>query len=549
MRRRKAFYGPPSEDDTYFYTVPRLGPAPSARGQAWAELRSAFSARIQGLRFGAELRSAFSAPIQGLRFWTELRSAFSAPIQGLRFGAELRSAFSAPIQGLRFWTELRSAFSAPIQGLRFGAELRSAFSAPIKGLRFWAELRSAFSAPIQGLRFSALCIALFLSTTFTASADGKVYEIARDHSWVSPYWGYSAPKIVFDGERYFTPLLWGDAPEKSSWSIATFREGKWEEGKRHAGVYQPPVLLLDSAKRLIVIYNLEEKPAVILRAKSPGTADDFETIAPPKDMANAYYIGAAIRNETIWLAYINIPDYSMRLSTLDIKTNSWSPAVMLAKGQIETKPKTAWTYPVLEPAEDGLHIVASNAPDGGDGNTYNQVWHVFVPNAPDKPMSRELVEEGPMGHLTYATDFAIDAEGALHIVYMAKSRKYGDPEPLEGPSLVHAWKQPDEKEWRKERAGKLCVAAFYQSDNSFHLIRQEDGSILSENWNAATMKFEDVAPLVLAKDAPAAPYFMDVIRTASGSVMPKGVALVTSGVLPPKDGKPDTTLVWSFLPN
>ena len=50
----------------------------------------------------------------------------------------------------------------------------------------------------------------------TVSEDAcRVTEIARGHSWVSPYWGYNTPKIVFDGKTYYTVGLWGMKPESA----------------------------------------------------------------------------------------------------------------------------------------------------------------------------------------------------------------------------------------------------------------------------------------------------------------------------------------------
>ena len=39
--------------------------------------------------------------------------------------------------------------------------------------------------------------------------DVHLAKIDAGVAWVSSYWGYNAPKLVYDGESYYTVALWG----------------------------------------------------------------------------------------------------------------------------------------------------------------------------------------------------------------------------------------------------------------------------------------------------------------------------------------------------
>lgn len=287
----------------------------------------------------------------------------------------------------------------------------------------------------SGSVFSAarLSILALFVTAAGAHAEGRVVEIARGHSWVSPYWGYSSPKIVSDGTAWYTAGLWGADPDSSYGVLYKCDGAAWHEGAHLSNIYQPVTLALDTQGRLLAAYTEQLQPVRIYRSQARGNIHDLERLPSPPDMKNAYYIGIAIREDVLYLAYLVTPEYSMFLATLNLASLEWTPSRLVCPGQIERKPKTAWTYPILYPAEDGLHLVASNAPDGGEGNTYNQVWYLFYPHGAHEPSIRELVAETPMGHQSYALDFAIDADGTRHTLFLWNQRKYGDPLPPDSP--------------------------------------------------------------------------------------------------------------------
>ena len=394
-----------------------------------------------------------------------------------------------------------------------------------------------------------LAWAACLHVVAAGEAEPQVIEVARGHSWVSPYWGYNTPKVVCDGEAYYTAGLWGPYGGASG-ALYQYSRGAWRKGASLPGIYQPATLLLDRQGRLIVVYTRQRKPLRLLRGKKPGGIDSFEELSPPPDMRNAYYIGVAIREDTLFLVYLMDPDYSVYLARLDLSTLAWTPSVLVQQGQTESKPKTAWTYPVLYPTDAGLHLVASNCPDGGDGNTYNEVWHVFYPHGSREESSRERVAQCPMGHLAYALDMVVDDAGRVHVLYFWNRHVYGHPLPDGSPEegTYHAWRDPDSGAWTRNRFSEPVYAGFFQGEAGLVACKVHQGGIARFRWDAAADAWSDAGMLCAADIVPAGPGFMDVLSRASGSDTRAGVAVVADGLMPEEADGSRERVVWSVLP-
>lgn len=407
---------------------------------------------------------------------------------------------------------------------------------------------------LDRLAAARFCVALVVINLLAAAGrcqepparDCRVVEIARGHSWVSPYWGYSAPKIAFDGSTYYTTGLWGDAPDSAAGVIYKFTGDAWTETYRFPGVYQPAVLLLDSERRLIVIYSRQEQPAVFLRAYKSGTADRFAELPPPPDMQNAFYIGAAIQNDHLYVAYVTTPTYSMYLAVCDLARLVWERSVLVSEGQVSEKPKTAWTYPILIPAQTGLHLVASNCPDGGEGNTYNQVRYTFLPRNSSRQIRHELVAESPVGCNAYAMDAVVDRAGDVHVVHMWNVRKYGPDvsSDLPTPGVYHARRSAATGAWRHTRIADVCIAGLYRDADGLSAAAQESGTITLRRWDAETETWNQAGAVCDRAAAPVPPAFMDLIHAAGGSDMSRGLAIVTDGIVPESGER----VLWALLP-
>jgi hypothetical protein len=375
-------------------------------------------------------------------------------------------------------------------------------------------------------------------------------EIDRGHSWVSPYWGYNTPKIVCDGQSYYTAGLWGATPEEAEGVVYKFEDGAWRPGKRLEGIYQPATLLLDEYNRLIVVYTRKDKPFVLLRGKRSRQIDEFETLPAPPDMPNAYYIGMAIHEGVLSLAYIVEPTYSMYYTQLDLETMEWLPSIVLQEGQVKRKPKTAWTYPILKPDATGTHIVASNCPDGGEGNTYNEVHYVYLwRDSPRRPV-RELVARAPVGHNAYALDMHVDRMRSVHVVYMWNRHVYGEPLPAGRPSAgtYHSVRDGLSRQWRRMRLAPVCIAGFHQAGLTVQVVTQEGGALMRRDWDLGTQTWVNPAELLAAGAAPTGPGFMDVITTSSGSPFDTPLALVSGGLMPEAPDTPRERVLWSLVP-
>lgn len=399
------------------------------------------------------------------------------------------------------------------------------------------------NAARSGLLFT-LCVGVCAS----AFAEPRITEIDRGHSWVSPYWGYSAPKIVFDGANYFTTGLWGNSPETAHGVVYKFDGQRWHQGALLPEIYQPAIVLLDKSKRLIVIYNTSNGPIKLLRAAQPGQIDAFDPLPAP-DMTNAFYVGAAIRDDFVYIAYVTTPAYLMFLTRFNIGSAKWSSPMLISEGQPNTTPKTAWTYPILVPDENGLHLCASNCPDGGEGNTYNMIWYLFVQNGASAPERRELVAESPVGSNAYATDMTVMPDGTVHIAHMWNGHKYGPPIPSDSPKeglYVHS-REPATGAWKYSRLADISIAGFWNNGTQLQIISEDGGILTTRSWDAGGV-WGQPSVFVQPTSALTAPSFLDVISTASGSIMPASIAMVTDGFRLEAGKTSDERILWAVLP-
>lgn len=423
----------------------------------------------------------------------------------------------------------------------------------------------------------------------------RLVEIDRGDSWVSPYWGYSTPKVVFDGITYYTVGLWGTTPDSAHGVVYAFDAKGVRKGRRLEGIYQPATLVLDEQGCLVVVYTRRGAPVVILRSREPGGIDAFDELPPPPEMSDAYYIGIAIRGHTLYLAYLVGSTYTMYLARLDLDALVWSLSTVVREGQIQRKPKTAWTYPILFPDERGLHLVASNCPDGSDGNTYNRVWYQFYPDGAIESSTNETVAECPMGHIAYAMDMLVDPDGGVHVVFMWNQRRYGAPLPPRDPveGTYHGMRNPATGEWERRLVSPSSITSLYwerphsvgeqarlyaltyqrgtiipferrrlepepEPDFEFDEEVELDGddqkkqpvrSFPEEPAESEPIEWLELPELFAQKDVPSGSGFLDVLSPASGSKLDKGLALVADGMAQNPDGDAMERVLWALIPD
>lgn len=386
----------------------------------------------------------------------------------------------------------------------------------------------------------------------TASDDVFVLtEIGRGQSWVSPIWGYTSPKLVFDGSRYYAAGLWGSSPSSSEGVVYSFDGASWQKGRRLSEIYQPASLLLDDKSRLVVAYARRGKPPVFLRAQSKGDANRFDEIPPPPEMINAYYLGAAIRGHVLHLAYVTHPDLTMRLAQVDLETQEWTPPIVVRDGQMTGEPRVFWTYPILFADGRGVHLVASNCPDGDEGNTFNRVWYSFYPHGASAPTREEVVAECQVGHNAFAMDMLVDEIGAVQVVIMWNQHVYGPPLPQGTPAAgtYRARRDPVTGVWQRDRVTPATTAGLYSEDKRLFVLANQNGTVVPHEWRGGTEQaWEEFPPLSPRGKVPAGPILLDVLNPASGSDLKAGPAVLADGLLPVRNGQPQERVLWAIIP-
>jgi len=229
----------------------------------------------------------------------------------------------------------------------------------------------------------ALVLGCLVQSSATAEPQVR-YQLAKidqQLTRVTPYFGFQAPKIVFDGDAYYSIGHWGDRPypEPARGCVYKSENGGWTKGYEWDDMdYQTGFLLLDSKARLIVVYPKYNAPPVILRARAKGDIEHFEPLPPCPGVVRAGYIGGGIYDDKFVFAFIGGEKvYSFYLAMLNLETNKWSGPVLLAESQRDVEPWTTWLYPIIQPDAQGVHLCVSNNPD--KWARYDRVLYMKAP--------------------------------------------------------------------------------------------------------------------------------------------------------------------------
>jgi hypothetical protein len=371
--------------------------------------------------------------------------------------------------------------------------------------------------------------------TAVVSAVGEGPKVTCDLSliqpeqkaWVSGYWGYNAPKLVFDGTNYYSANLIGTEEATSTGVVYKLEAGKWTKGYECPINYQPPMLLLDSQKRLILIHSVMNARPVVLRARARGDCQTFEPLDVSKEINMAGYIGAAIHDDLLILGYLGKRGYDFCVITCDLKTGRWSPQVMLAPQQRDKVPYTTWLYPCIWPDQDGFHLLVAN--HSGYKNLYDRVHYMFLPyDLKVRELKPELVQSIDTFEDRMAFSMALwkDASDGS----MMATALYS---PTNRAQLFQVFRREARNaKWSKSEPGKGYVASLYQSPHDANTvwIPVTDGSGVvlyhstdkCRSWQAAQL------PDFAAAGVTGAAGFLYGISPTSGSVIEEGPAAVFS---------------------
>ncbi len=357
--------------------------------------------------------------------------------------------------------------------------------------------------------------------------DVRLSKIDEGVAWVSPYWGYNAPKLVFDGTAYYTLGLWGAEQATARGAIYKLKDGQWQRGYTWDGLnYQPGLLLLDSEQRLILIYPTFNGPPVVLRAAEPGQIDRFEPLPVPPSIGKAGYMGAGIHEEQLVIGYIGDPaTYTFQMAVLDLGAQTWAGPFVLAPAQRRDEPFTTWLYPIVQPDATGVHLLVSNQPD--PTARYDRILYMHVPYAPAKPPQSQVIAQGAMafgeamlltpdGHIYVTGQYQPDeaATNQLYIFQRAPQTQTWSGQALSPSQVATVFHAPDEPV-------RLWISSTYGAQ--LRLYTSEDAGA---SWS--------VVPLPnLEEHGLASTFFMHGISAASGSLAPPGPTVVFSAGVHP----------------
>lgn len=364
-----------------------------------------------------------------------------------------------------------------------------------------------------------------------AEVDFELTRIDSGIASVSPYWGYNAPKLVFDGDHFYTLGRWGPRQDAARGTVYRSTEDGWETFFEWEGLHhQPGMVLLDSRRRLVLIHARRDTGPRILHQRRRGDPRGFARIALPVGLDRAGYIGAAMDGDRLVLGYIGRPgSYSFQVAWVDLESGSWAGPFVLAREQRSIEPWTTWLYPLIVPDGEGFHLVVSN--NAYRSSYYNRINYLYVPYGdPASAVSEVIADVNPWKqNLAFAQSIWRSENGALFVTATLR------PEGGENQLLVYR-RDPDQRRWKAVFTGSAGIAAIFESPrergrmwtsstagNALLLYRGEDSA---RSWSAVALgSFEGFG----LKNA----FFLYGIAPASGSLIPgEPCAVFSTGTLP-----------------
>lgn len=367
-----------------------------------------------------------------------------------------------------------------------------------------------------------------------AELDFELTHVDSGEASVSPYWGYNAPKLVFDGEHFYTLGRWGQQKDAARGIVYRSTEAGWETFLEWEGLHhQPGMVLLDSRRRLVIIHARRDAGPRILHQRRRGDPDGFARIALPDGLDRAGYIGAAMDGDRLVLGFIGRPgSYSFQVAWVDLDSGTWSGPFVLAREQRSKEPWTTWLYPLIVPDGEGFHLVVSN--NAYRRPYYNRINYLYVPYGdPASAVAEVIADVNPWRqNLAFAQAIRQAADGALLVT---ATRRAGEAR----NRLIVYRRDPDLRRWKAVFTGNAGIAAIFESPHergrmlmsstagdALRLYRGEDDG---RSWSAVVMNGFGGYGLRNT-------FFLYGITPASGSLIPnEPCAVFSSGTLPEID--------------
>jgi hypothetical protein len=277
-----------------------------------------------------------------------------------------------------------------------------------------------FRSGKRGMR-TAIVLAMI---GFAGTALGGEVITDQGTTWTAATWGYTSPKLLWDGKRAYAINLIGKGPGEDVAKVYWRDDQGWHEGATISPVYQPATILLDEQGRVNVFCTKLGERGYHWRGTTAGQVKNFEPVElnAPETFAFGYLGVGRSGNIT---ALVGL-DKSYRM-WIEIKKGDepWSAPVLLADSQTVTLPKMSPVYPIVWPDENGVDVVYSSSPDGGVHNTYNRVEWARFDLKTNHVIKRQVVSQGPVGEMTYGLDAVRLPDGRMAVLLMQGLYVYG----------------------------------------------------------------------------------------------------------------------------
>lgn len=358
----------------------------------------------------------------------------------------------------------------------------------------------------------------------------RVETISRSGTtWTASTWGYTSPKLLWDGARAYAVNLVGSGPGSDVARVYWRDDSGWHAGADIEPVYQPALLVLDSTGAIHFFCTDRGQRGYHWRSVRPHDVTEFSPVPLPDATKFAYgYLGAGREGDTLALAGLD-RKYSMWVAVKHGEA-PWSRPGLLARSDSVRPPVKAPLYPVVLPHGDQVDVIYSFCPDGSVQNTYNRVEHAQYDAASRKVIRHEVIAEGPVGEVTYATDALRAADGTLYALYMSGVYRYGEKrEDREQREGLYCAALRSEGGWSSARVTRSTGTAQLWQDPSgaLHVFestsagaRRYDSADGGRTWTAAQPE--------AAWDHPGA--FLYVVKPNSGSLQDGNLRAVQSTI-------------------
>ena len=339
--------------------------------------------------------------------------------------------------------------------------------------------------------------------------------IAREGTtWTRPTWAPTTPKLLYDGKKLYAVNLVGSGPGRDVARLYWRDSDGWHEGANITPVYQPATILLDSGGHINLFCTESGLRGCHWRSIKPGDVTAFEQVplAEPEKFAFGY-LGIGSCEDMLVLVGLDT-QYAMWIALKPSSSEPWDAPRPLAPSRLGEIPRISPVYPVVMPERERVHVVYSNCPDGGEGNTYNRVQYALLDIRQDRVVRRDVIADGPLGEVTYEQDALLSPDGTLYVLYTAGVYKYSERRnDIEGRKGLYCAVLRPGQHWFIRRLsdnpswGQLCAGPggdVHVFSESRHFVSRNRG----KSWEEAGPRAPD----------PAGQAFY-VIKANSGSVV------------------------------